>query len=56
MHICQANPELQCRENVRQRARVLCVEEVNKKDVENPPNSGEENQVFGNPSVGQKTK
>ncbi len=27
-----------------------------RKDVENPPNCGEENQVFGNPSVGVKTK
>jgi hypothetical protein len=27
-----------------------------RKDLENPPNCGEENQVFGNPSVGQKTK
>jgi hypothetical protein len=27
-----------------------------RKDVENQPNYGEENQVFGKPSVGVKTK
>jgi hypothetical protein len=27
-----------------------------RKDVENPPNCGEENKVFGKPSVGVKTK
>jgi hypothetical protein len=27
-----------------------------RQDVENPPNGSEENQVFGKPSVGVKTK
>jgi hypothetical protein len=42
--------------NFRWRAHVYVALSNQRNDVENPPNCGEENQEFGNPSVGQKTK